>query len=111
MKNIPITQVINSWNIADAKLSNLCFNEDSAYDSDSAYRGYMVGYDDGVKSQAEEGSAGRVIEKKEVADAFHTFYARKSAVSEEDCVKYISTSEQYWFFAGAMWLMNELSKK
>jgi hypothetical protein len=33
------------------------------------------------------------------------------AVSEDDCVRYISSSEQYWFYAGAMWIINQLNKQ
>ena len=113
MKKVPITDVINSWLKADARLAEQCKEEIGDYHSDSAYKGYMLGFEDGVESQIiNEADASKMvlITKQDIADAFKTFYGRKCAVSEDDCVKYISSSEQYWFFAGAMWLVEQMKK-
>lgn len=108
MKKVPITTIINSWLKADAKLEEQCKEEICEYHSDSAYRGYVLGYQDGVNSQMVE------VNKQDVADAFKGIYGKidgmTGLVGEEDCVNYISSSEQYWFFAGAMWFMQQLNK-
>lgn len=31
-------------------------------------------------------------------------------VSEEDCIQLLSSSQEYWFLAGAMWLMKQIEK-
>lgn len=113
MKKIPITDIISSWLKADERLEEQCKEEICEYDSNSAYKGYMLGFEDGVNSQiVEEGvEVDAVITKQEIADAFKTFYGKKCAVSEEDCMKYISSSEQYWFFAGALWLIEAVNEK
>lgn len=108
MKKVPITTIINNWLKADAKLEEQCKEEICEYHSDSAYRGYVLGYQDGVESQMVE------VSKQEVADAFKGIYGKidgmSNLVSEEDYVNHISSSEQYWFFAGAMWLMERMCK-
>ena len=40
MKKVPITDVINSWLKADARLEEQCKEEICEYDSNSAYKGY-----------------------------------------------------------------------
>ena len=51
MKKVPITYVINSWLKADARLAEQCKEDICEYHSDSAYRGFMLGFDEGVNSQ------------------------------------------------------------
>lgn len=114
MKKVPITDVINGWLKADTRLAKQCKEEICEYHSDSAYKGYMLGFEDGVQSQIiNEADASKMalITKQDIADAFHSFYGKRVAVSEEDCVNYISLSEQYWFFAGAMWLIEQMKKE
>lgn len=114
MKKVPITDVINGWLKADAMLADQCKEEICEYHSDSAYKGYMLGFEDGVESQIiNEADASKIalISKQDIADAFNDFYGKKVAVSERDCMKYISSSEQYWFFAGAMWLVEQMKKE
>lgn len=53
MKNVPITDIINQWLKADHDLFELCKDEDCEYHSDSAYRGFMLGFQAGVNSQLE----------------------------------------------------------
>ena len=111
MKKVPITDVINGWLVADQRLANQSKEEDCEYHSDSAYKGYMLGFEDGVEAQIikdEDASKMALITKQDIADAFKSFYGKRVAVSENDCVKYISSSEQYWFFAGAMWLAEQI---
>lgn len=48
MKKIPITDVINSWLKADARLEEQCKDDICEYDSNSAYKGYMLGFEDGA---------------------------------------------------------------
>ena len=31
-------------------------------------------------------------------------------VSEQDCLNLISSSEEYWFMAGAVWVLEQLEK-
>ena len=99
--------MVQGWLEADDKLANQCKEEICEYYSDSAYKGYMMGFKDGIKSQAVE------VSKQDVADAFRGVYGKidgmSGLVGEEDCVNYISSSEQYWFFAGAMWLMKQIN--
>lgn len=111
MKKVPITDVINGWLKADARLAEQCKEEICEYHSDSDYKGYMLGFEDGVDSQIindEDASKMTLITKQDIADAFKDFYGKRVAVSEDDCIKYISSSEQYWFFAGAMWLVEQM---
>lgn len=115
MKKVPITDVINCWLVADNRLAKQCKEEDCEYHSDSAYKGFMLGFDDGVGSQiVNDADASKItlITKQDIADAFKSFYGNidRCAVSEDDCMKYISSSEQYWFFAGAMWLVEQMKK-
>ena len=117
MKKVPITTVIGSWLKADEKIAKVCECDDCLYHSDSAYRGYMLGFEDGVNSQiVDEGEVEsmRLLTKQDIADAFNQFKSDshfKIAVSESDCMKYISSSEQYWFFAGAMWLIRHMHEQ
>lgn len=53
MKKVPITEIINQWLKADHDLAELCKDEDCEYHSDSAYRGFMLGFAAGVESQLE----------------------------------------------------------
>ena len=111
MKKVPITDVINGWLKADAMLADQCKEEICEYHSDSAYKGYMLGFEDGVDSQIindEDASKMTLITKQDIADAFKDIYGKRVAVSEDDYMKYISSSAQYWFFAGAMWLVEQM---
>lgn len=113
MKKVPITDIINSWLVAEKRLAKQSKEEICEYHSDSAYKGYMLGFEDGVGSQLvndEDASKVILITKQDIADAFKDIKGnlKKVAVSENDCVNYISTSEQYWFFAGAMWLVEQM---
>ena len=113
MKIVPITDLINSWLKADARLEERCKEEICEYDSNSAYKGYMLGFEDGVRSQVKEDASKCIITKQDIADAFKRYKSEGNfipAVSEADCVQYISSSDQYWFFAGAMWLMEKFEK-
>lgn len=117
MKKIPITTVINGWLAADKKITEQCIEEICEYDSASGYRGYMLGFEDGVESQLvkdDDASKIKLMTKQDIADGFKEFKSDthfKIAVSEDDCVRYISSSEQYWFYAGAMWLIRQLNKQ
>lgn len=117
MKKIPITSIISSWMAADKKITEQCIEEICEYDSASGYRGYMLGFEDGVESQLvkdDDASKIRLMTKQDIADGFNEFKSDthfKMAVSEDDCVRYISSSEQYWFYAGAMWIINQLNKQ
>ena len=107
MKKVPITDVINSWLKANARLEEQCKEEICEYDLSSAYKGYMLGFEDGVQSQK------CIITKQDIADAYEQFKADRCFlpdVSEDDWMKYIKSSDQYWFFAGAVWLMKQLEK-
>lgn len=111
MKKVPITDVINGWLKADARLAEQCKEEICEYHSDSAYKGYMLGFEDGVDSKIindEDASKMTLTTKQDIADAFKDIYGKRVAVSEDDCMKYISSSAQYWFFAGAMWLVEQM---
>ena len=113
MKKVPISDVINSWLKADARLEEQCKEEICEYDSNSAYKGYMLGFEDGVQSQINEDASRCIITKQDIADAFKGFKSEGHfipAVSEADCVQYISSSDQYWFFAGANWILRQLEK-
>ena len=117
MKKIPITSIISSWMEADKKIAEQCIEEICDYDSESAYKGYMLGFEAGVESQLvkdDHASKIKLLTKQDIADGFKEFKSDtncKIAVSEEDCVRYISSSEQYWFYAGAMWLVKQLNKE
>lgn len=113
MKKIPITDIINSWLKADARLEERCKEEICEYDSNSAYKGYMLGFEDGVQSQINEDASKCIITKQDIADGFKRFKSDTHftpAVSEADCMQYISSSDQYWFFAGANWILKQLEK-
>ena len=113
MKKVPITDVINSWLKADARLEEQCKEEICEYDSNSAYKGYMLGFEDGVQSQINEDASKCIITKQDIADGFKLFKSDSHSlpvVSEADW-QYISSSDQYWLFAGAMWVMNQLKNK
>jgi hypothetical protein len=114
MKKVPITDIINSWLKADARLEEKCKEEICEYDSNSSYKGYMLGFEDGVQSQIDDDASKCIITKQDIVDGFKQFKSDSHfipAVSEADCMQYISSSDQYWFFAGAMWLMNQLKNK
>ena len=115
MKKVPITTFIGSWVEADARLAEKCREEDCEYHSDSAYKGYAVGFDDGVNTQIVDEDAIRkqMITKRDIANGFKELNIAdcKRYVSEDDCLNYISSSEAYWFFAGAMWLIEQLNNK
>lgn len=53
MKKVPITEVINQWLKADNRIEDLCREEGCEYHSQSAYRGFMLGFEAGVNSQLE----------------------------------------------------------
>ena len=116
MKKVPITDIINGWLAADKKITEQCIEEICEYDSASGYRGYMLGFEAGVESQlvnGEDASKINLMTKQDIADGFNEFKSDthfKIAVSEADCVRYISSSEQYWFYAGAMWLIRQLKE-
>ena len=112
MKKIPITDVIKSWLAADERLAEQCKEEICEYQSNSAYKGYMLGFEDGVQSQINEDASKCIISKQDIADAYEQFKADRCFlpdVSEDDWMKYIKSSDQYWFFAGAMWLMKQIN--
>lgn len=114
MKKVPITDIIISWLNADASLEDRCREEICDYDSNSAYKGYMLGFQDGIQSQVNEDASKCIITKKDIIDGFNTFKTDCHfipAVSESDCVQYISSSDQYWFYAGAIWILKQLEKK
>lgn len=113
MKKVAITAVINSWLAADKRLAELCKEEICEYDSENAYRGYMLGFEDGVNAQIADGVEVdnlSVVTKHDIAKAYDDLKGGKCTkyVGEDDCMKYISSSEQYWFFAGAMWLVEQM---
>jgi hypothetical protein len=116
MNKVPITSVISSWLAADKKIAEQCIEEICEYDSESAYKGYMLGFEAGVESQLvkdDDASKIKLLTKQDIADGFKEFKSDthfKIAVSEDDCVRYISSSEQYWFYAGAMWLIRQLNR-
>lgn len=114
MVKVPITDVINSWLAADNLLYNKCKEEDCEYHSDSAYRGYMTGYEDGVNTQVVEGDKANIhlISKAEIVKAKRELMVSQMCkyVSEEDCMKHISSSDEYWFLAGAMWMIEQMNK-
>ena len=112
MKKVPITDVINSWLKADARLEEQCKEEICEYDSNSAYKGYMLGFEDGVQSQINEDVSKCIITKRDIVCGFKELNAGNCAsfVSEEDCIELLSSSQEYWFLAGAMWLMKQLEK-
>ena len=112
MKKVPITDVINSWLNADARLEEKCKEEICEYDSTIAYKGYMLGFEDGVQSQVNEDASKCIITKRDIVSGFKELNAGSCAglVSEEDCIQLLSSSQEYWFLAGAMWLMKQLEK-
>ena len=112
MKKVPITDVINSWLKADSRLAEQCKEEICDYHSDSAYKGYMLGFEDGVQSQINEDASKCIITKRDIVSGFKELNAGSCAglVSEEDCIQLLSSSQEYWFLAGAMWLMKQIEK-
>ncbi len=73
MKKVPITDVINSWLKADARLAEQCKEDICEYHSDSAYRGFMLGFDEGVNSQIiseDEAKKMLLITKREIVNGF-----------------------------------------
>ena len=113
MKKVPITDVINSWLKADARLAEQCKEVICEYHSDSAYRGFMLGFDDGVNSQViseDEAKKMLLITKREIVNGFKNVDVAGCAkrVTDEDCVNLLSSSQEYWFLAGAMWLMEQV---
>lgn len=105
MKKVPITDVINSWLKADARLAEQCKEDICEYHSDSAYRGFMLGFDEGVNSQIiseDEAKKMLLITKREIVAGC------AKLVTDEDCVNLLSSSQEYWFLAGAMWLMEQV---
>ena len=115
MKKVPLTTLINSWLDADTKIAELCKSEDCEYHSDSAYRGYVLGFEEGVNTQVVdhvEVDKLNLVTKHDIAKAFDDLKIGDCAkyVNEDDCIKYISSSNQYWFFAGAMWLMERMKE-
>lgn len=107
MRKVPITDVINSWLKTDARLEEKCREENSEYDSNSAYKGYMLGFEDGVQSQTDEDASESIITKQDIAEGFHE---ANFSILEEDML-HISSTNQYWFYCGAMWLMKQLENK
>lgn len=106
MNRVPITTVIKSWLEADKQLSEKCSKENCEYHSDSAYQGYVSGFNDGVNSQLHNN-----IEKGDIVEAYRTLYSSGQffgLVSEDDCVNFISNSQEYNFLAGALWMLNKL---
>lgn len=115
MKKVPITDFINSWLEADIKLAELCKSEDCDYHSDSAYRGYALGFEAGVNTQMvkEDDVKMCLITKRDIVNGFKDINVGKCAkyVTESDCMNLIGNSEEYWFLAGAMWLLDHLKNK
>lgn len=106
MKRVPITSIISKWLAADEDLKNKCEFEQCKYDSDSAYRGYVIGFQDGVNSQLDD-----QINKAEIVEEYRRILNAgdfTQLVSEEDCLSLISTSSEYNFLAGAMWMFNKI---
>ena len=112
MIKVPITSIIKSWLKADARLEELCKEELCEYNCNSAYKGYMFGFEDGAQSQVNEEGVKCIITKRDIVLAFKDLDTGtcSSLVSEEDSVDLLSSSQEYWFFVGAMWLMNQLNK-
>lgn len=113
MKKVPITDVINSWLKADARLAEQCKEDICEYHSDSAYRGFMLGFDEGVNTQIiseNEAKKMLLITKREIVNGFKNVDVAGCAklVTDEDCVNLLSSSQEYWFLAGAMWLMEQV---
>lgn len=108
MKKVPITDIINSWLKADARLEEQCKEEICEYHANSAYKGYMLGFQDGVQSQVNEDSTNCIITKQDIAEAFKDISVEVS-MTEEDW-KHICSSDQYWFYTGAMWILKQLEK-
>lgn len=107
MKKVPITSIINKWLQVDDELKAKCEAENCKYDSDSAYKGYVIGFEDGVNSQIND-----EIAKPDIIKAYKEIYASgeyTSLVSEEDCMRLISSSTEYWFLAGAIWMLKKVT--
>lgn len=114
MKKVPITDVINSWLTADKRLAEQCKEESCEYHSDSAYKGFMVGFDEGVNTQIiseDEAKKMLLITKREIVNGFKNVDVSvlwAKLVTDEDCINLLSSSQEYWFLAGAMWLMEQV---
>lgn len=113
MKKVAITTVINSWLKADKKLAEKCLDEGNEYDSESAYRGFMVGFDEGVNSQIIDEDVAKTmlyITKSEIVNGFKDVDIAQCSklVTVDDCLNVISSSQEYWFLAGAMWLIEQV---
>lgn len=115
MKKVPITEFINSWLEADIKLAEMCKEEICEYHSDSAYRGYALGYEAGVNTQMVKDDDVKMclLNKYDIISAKRnmTIADCSKYVTEDDCRRHISNSEEYWFMAGAMWLLDHLKKQ
>lgn len=108
MIKVPITSIISKWLEADEALKARCEFEKCGYDSDSAYRGYILGFQDGINSQIDDN-----IKKKDIVEAYRNLYQSGDLfqlISEEDCVNHISNSREYNFLAGALWMLNKLKQ-
>lgn len=112
MKKVPITAFINKWLDADIKLAELCKSEDRDYHSDSAYRGYALGFEAGVNSQIVEETDTQlcVITKDDIIKAKKelTIADCSKYVSESDCLQLVGSSEEYWFLVGAVWALDRM---
>jgi hypothetical protein len=108
MRKVPITDIINSWLKADTRLEDQCREEICDYQSNSAYKGYILGFQDGVQSQTDEDASKCIISKQDIAEAFKDISVEVS-MNEEDW-KHICSSDQYWFYCGAMWILKQLEK-
>lgn len=67
MKKVAITDFINTWLEADANLAERSENEECEYHSDSAYKGYALGFEDGVNSQLAQADSMTLNEYQEKA--------------------------------------------
>jgi hypothetical protein len=67
----------------------------------------MLGFEDGVQSQTDEDASESIITKQDIAEGFHE---ANFSILEEDML-HISSTNQYWFYCGAMWLMKQLENK
>ena len=108
---VPITSIIHKWFEADGKLKARCEFEKCQYDSDSAYRGYILGFQDGINSQIDDNI--KKADKADIVEAYRNLYksgALFQLISEDDCVNYISNSQEYNFLAGALWMLNKLKQ-
>ena len=73
----------------------------------------MLGFDEGVNSQIiseDEAKKMLLITKREIVNGFKNVDVAGCAklVTDEDCVNLLSSNQEYWFLAGAMWLMEQV---